>query len=93
MATFPALFFTSMQSQYCDIAVRLSSFGVATVVAGAGVIFSYRVIALWKGNRFVYAILGLAYLTTLGCWVSVLLQGLALELTSSSSTVCNGVDL
>jgi hypothetical protein len=82
-----------MQSQYCDIAVRLSSFGVAVVVAAAGVIFSYRVVALWKGNKLVYAILGLAYAATIGCWVGELIYVLLRQLNHSSSIVHDRVNL
>jgi hypothetical protein len=65
-----ALFFTSAQSTNCGFTVRFSSFMVALVVAAAGVIFAYRVLALWKGNKTVYAVLGLFYLVNVGAWMA-----------------------
>jgi hypothetical protein len=67
--TFTSLFFTSIQSTHCDLAVRIGSFAIAVSVASAGCIFSYRVFALWKGNKLVYGIIGLAYAIMLACWV------------------------
>lgn len=71
LATLPALFFTSIQSQHCQLAVVLSQVGVLFVVASSGIIFCYRVIAIWSGTKFVYGFVSLVWMGMVGCWVCV----------------------
>ncbi len=71
MATIPSLFFTSVQSQHCQAAVVLSTLGGVLVVASSGMIFCYRVLAIWHENRLVYGIVFFFYATMLACWVGV----------------------
>jgi hypothetical protein len=70
LATFPALFFTAIQSNYCNVAVGLSQTGVVLVVASSGIIFGYRVSAMWNGNRIVHTIVAFFYFFMVGSWVS-----------------------
>jgi hypothetical protein len=46
---------------------------IVVVVAAAGCIFSYRVLALWNGNYVVYGIVGFFYFGMVACWVRYLL--------------------
>ncbi|THH01473.1 hypothetical protein EW026_g1233 [Hermanssonia centrifuga] len=71
MATIPSLFFTSVQSQHCQAAVVLSTLGGVLVVASSGMIFCYRVLAIWHENRLVYGIVFFFYATMLACWIAV----------------------
>ncbi|GLB43620.1 hypothetical protein LshimejAT787_1401320 [Lyophyllum shimeji] len=74
VATFPSLFFTSIQSQHCQAAVVTSQVGAVLVVASSGIIFCYRVFAIWSGVKIVQAAVGLMFLVMLGCWVAVATQ-------------------
>ncbi|KAF8519835.1 hypothetical protein JB92DRAFT_2786475 [Gautieria morchelliformis] len=75
IATFPALFFTSIQSKHCLAAMVISQLGVVLVVAASGVIFSYRVFAVWAGRKFIYGIVGIVvYVAMLACWIAVASQ-------------------
>jgi len=70
-ATLSSIFFTAVQTDRCDLAVGFSGYGAAIVVASASFIFGSRVVALWKGNKIVYAIIALAYLVTVASWFAV----------------------
>jgi hypothetical protein len=69
LATLPSLWFTSIQSNHCQAAVIISQVGVILVVASSGIIFGYRVAAIWKGNRLVCVSVTTLYVTMVGCWV------------------------
>jgi hypothetical protein len=71
LATLPSLFFTSIQSQHCQVAVITSQVGAVLVVASSGAIFCYRVFAIWSGVKLVQVAVGAMYLGMLGCWVSI----------------------
>jgi hypothetical protein len=70
LATLPSLFFTSIQSQHCQVAVVTSQVGAVLVVASSGAIFCYRVFAIWNGVKPVQIAIGIMYIGMLGCWVS-----------------------
>lgn len=74
LATLPSLFFTSIQSDHCQAAVVISQVGVVLVVGASGIIFCYRVIAIWNGSKVIYAVVGVMYLAMLGCWCAVASQ-------------------
>ncbi|KAG5643502.1 hypothetical protein DXG03_000743 [Asterophora parasitica] len=74
LATLPSLFFTSIQSQHCQVAVVTSQVGVVLVVASSGGIFCYRVFAIWNGSKIVKAAVSFMFLVMLGCWISVATQ-------------------
>lgn len=77
IAAFPSLFFTAVQSNHCKVAVALSQVGVVLVVGSSGVIFGYRVSAIWNGNRIVQAIVAFFYLFMVISWVGMQQYGLA----------------
>jgi len=74
LATFPSLFFTSIQSQHCQAAVVSSQVGAVLVVASSGVIFCYRVFAIWSGVKMVQIAVAFMFLVMLGCWIAVATQ-------------------
>ncbi|KAG6856820.1 hypothetical protein H0H87_000292 [Tephrocybe sp. NHM501043] len=74
LASLPSLFFTSIQSQYCQVAVVTSQVGVVLVVASSGIIFCYRVFAIWNGVRIVQAAVVFMFLVMMGCWIAVATQ-------------------
>lgn len=71
IATFPGLFFTSIQSQHCRAAMILSQLGVVLAAAASGGIFCYRVFVLWNGNQIVRGVVSFMYCLMVGCWVSI----------------------
>jgi len=71
LAAFPSLFFTSIQTNLCHVTVILSQIGVCLVVASSGMIFAYRVSAIWSGNKTIYGIVGFFYTAMLGSWIAV----------------------
>ncbi|KAF9469576.1 hypothetical protein BDZ94DRAFT_1303277 [Collybia nuda] len=74
LATLPSLFFTSIQSQHCQVAVVTSQVGAVLVVASSGAIFCYRVFAIWNSVKLVQVTVGIMYLIMLGCWIAVATQ-------------------
>ncbi|KZT21266.1 hypothetical protein NEOLEDRAFT_767695 [Neolentinus lepideus HHB14362 ss-1] len=74
LATFPALFFSAVQSSHCQVAVIASQVGAVLVVASSGIIFAYRLIAMWSGYKLVYVIVIFFYVLMLGCWIAVATQ-------------------
>lgn len=68
-ALVPGLFFTSLQNRHCQVAASLGEAGVVLVTSSAGVIFSYRVFAIWRYNKIVIAVIAILYLFMVGCWV------------------------
>ncbi|KAF5385015.1 hypothetical protein D9615_001025 [Tricholomella constricta] len=74
LATLPSLFFTSIQSQHCQAAVVTSQVGAVLVVLSSGVIFCYRVFAIWNGSRIVQAAVSFMFLAMITCWVAVATQ-------------------
>jgi len=74
LATLPSLFFTSVQSQHCQVAVVTSQVGAVLVVASSGAIFCYRVFAIWGSVKIVQAFVGLMYFGMIGCWIAVATQ-------------------
>ncbi|EKM53129.1 uncharacterized protein PHACADRAFT_259306 [Phanerochaete carnosa HHB-10118-sp] len=74
LATLPSLFFTSVQNQHCQAAVILSQVGACLVVFSSGAIFCFRVHAMWHGNRAVYTLITIVFLTMISCWIAVATQ-------------------
>ncbi|KAG6811267.1 hypothetical protein H0H92_008260 [Tricholoma furcatifolium] len=74
LATLPSLFFTSIQSQHCQVAVVTSQVGAVLVVASSGIIFCYRVFAIWSGVKIVQFAVSFMFLLMLGCWIAVATQ-------------------
>ena len=60
-----------MQSQHCDVAVALSQVGSVLAVASSGIIFGYRVTAIWNGNTIIKIVVGIFYVIMVGCWVGI----------------------
>ena len=75
IATFPSLFFTAIQSSHCKLAVGLSQTGAVLVVASSGVIFVYRLSAIWNGNQIVFATVMFFYACMVGSWVGIRILG------------------
>ena len=69
LAMVPGLFFTSLQNRHCQLTASLSQGGVVLVTASSGVIFSYRVFAIWRYNKIVVAVISILYLFMVCCWV------------------------
>ncbi|KAI8970544.1 hypothetical protein BD414DRAFT_427597 [Trametes punicea] len=74
LATLPSLFFTSVQSQHCQVAVILSQVGACLAVFSSGALFSFRVYAMWYGSKLVTALVAFVFLTMISCWVAVATQ-------------------
>lgn len=74
LATFPALFFTSLQSGHCQFAASISQAGAVLVVISSGAIFCYRVFAIWSGNNIVKGIVGIFYLIMVASWIAAATQ-------------------
>ncbi|KIP03656.1 hypothetical protein PHLGIDRAFT_121400 [Phlebiopsis gigantea 11061_1 CR5-6] len=74
LATLSSLFFTSVQIGHCQSAVVASTLGACLVVFSSGAIFSFRIFAIWHGNRIVYAIVVLAFALMMACWIAVATQ-------------------
>ena len=70
LATLSSLFFTSVQIGHCQAAVVLSTLGACLVVFSSGAIFSFRIFAIWHGNRAVYALVVFVFTLMMACWVS-----------------------
>lgn len=70
LATLPSLFFTSVQSDHCQVAVVVSQVGAVLAVAASGAIFCFRVFVMWSGNNIVRGIVTFMYCGMLACWVS-----------------------
>ncbi|EIN08715.1 hypothetical protein PUNSTDRAFT_143453 [Punctularia strigosozonata HHB-11173 SS5] len=71
VATFSALWFTSLQTQFCEVAVIASQVGVVLVVASSGIIFCNRVVAIWGNSKIIIALVTVIYLGMLACWILV----------------------
>lgn len=74
LATFPALFFTSLQSQHCQVAVIVSQVGAVLVVGCSGVIFCNRLVAIYSNSKVITAALALLWTGMMTCWVAVASQ-------------------
>ncbi|OSD07964.1 hypothetical protein PYCCODRAFT_1430150 [Trametes coccinea BRFM310] len=74
LATLPSLFFTSVQSQHCQVAVILSQIGAVLAVFSSGALFSFRVYAMWYGSKAITALVALVYATMIACWIAVATQ-------------------
>lgn len=70
IASLPSLFFTAVQTDFCQAAISASTAGAVLTVASSGAIFWFRVRALWNGSVTVSVIAGLFYVIMLACWVS-----------------------
>lgn len=53
--------------------MAVSQLGTVLVVASSGIIFGYRVSAIWGGNRVVHLVIGFMYLFMISSWVRILL--------------------
>ncbi|KAJ7758203.1 hypothetical protein DFH07DRAFT_958549 [Mycena maculata] len=74
LATFPALFFTSLQSQHCQAAVIASQVGAVLVVGCAGIIFCNRVVAIYSNSKVIIGALALLWSGMMSCWIAVASQ-------------------
>ncbi|KAJ7766960.1 hypothetical protein DFH07DRAFT_881102 [Mycena maculata] len=74
VATFPALFFTSIQSQHCQAAVIVSQVGAVLVVGSSGIIFCNRVVAIYSNSKVIVGALVLLWGGMMGCWIAVATQ-------------------
>ncbi|KAJ7141988.1 hypothetical protein C8R46DRAFT_1134502, partial [Mycena filopes] len=74
LATFPALFFTSLQSQHCQVAVVVSQVGAVLVVGCSGIIFCNRLLAIYSGSKVITAALALLWTGMMACWIAVASQ-------------------
>ncbi|KAJ7094324.1 hypothetical protein C8R44DRAFT_645352 [Mycena epipterygia] len=74
LATFPALFFTSIQSQHCQTAVIASQVGAVLVAGSSGVIFCSRVVAIYSNSRVIIGALALLWSGMMACWIAVASQ-------------------
>ncbi|KAJ6566266.1 hypothetical protein B0H19DRAFT_708164 [Mycena capillaripes] len=74
LATFPALFFTSLQSQHCQAAVIVSQVGAVLVVGCSGIIFCNRVVAIYSNSKVVIGALALLWGAMMACWIAVASQ-------------------
>lgn len=70
LATLPSLFFSAVQSQHCQAAVITSQVGAVLVVASSGIIFCYRIFAIWNSNKLVQGLVTFMFLVMMACWVS-----------------------
>ncbi|KAI0324081.1 hypothetical protein GY45DRAFT_466937 [Cubamyces sp. BRFM 1775] len=74
LATLPSLFFTSVQSLHCRVAVILSQLGACLAVLSSGAIFCLRVHAMWYRSRTVLVIISVVYIAMASCWIAVATQ-------------------
>ncbi|KAH9487378.1 hypothetical protein JR316_0001453 [Psilocybe cubensis] len=70
-ALVPGLFFTSLQNQHCQVAASLGEVGVVLVTGSAGLIFAYRVFAIWRYNKTVMVLVSVLYVFNVACWIAV----------------------
>jgi len=74
VATFPSLFFTSIQSDHCLVAMVISQMGVVFAVASSGFIFFYRVCAIYGWHKLVVGVVLLLYMNMVALWITVASQ-------------------
>jgi len=74
LATLPALFLTFIQNKYCQAVVLSSQVGIVLVVASSGLIFVFRLTAMWGGHKAIYAVVGMMYVVMVGCGCVVISQ-------------------
>ncbi|KAF7371250.1 hypothetical protein MSAN_00760800 [Mycena sanguinolenta] len=74
IATFPALFFTALQSQHCQVAVITSQVGAVLVVGCSGIIFCSRVVAIYNNSKVIIGVLALLWVGMMACWIAVASQ-------------------
>jgi hypothetical protein len=72
----PALWFTTLQTQSCQLTVSLAEIGIVLVVASSGIIFANRVIAVWGASAKIAVLIGVLYLAMTAIWVNMLTQEL-----------------
>jgi hypothetical protein len=69
LSAFAALFFTAIQNDNCQAAVATSQLGAVLVVTSSGIIFGYRVSAMWGGHKAINLVVGFMYLLMVTSWV------------------------
>jgi hypothetical protein len=69
VAIIPSLWFTTLQTSSCQLAVTLSEGGVVLIAASSGIIFANRVVAVWAADARVAALVGALYIAMATCWV------------------------
>ncbi|CDO74765.1 hypothetical protein BN946_scf185001.g13 [Trametes cinnabarina] len=74
LATLPSLFFTSVQSGHCQVAVVLSQVGACLAVGSSGALFAFRVYAMWYGSKAITALVIFVYALMISCWIAVATQ-------------------
>jgi hypothetical protein len=79
----PSLWFTSLQTQFCQFTVSMTEFGLVLVTASSGILFANRVVAIWGGSKAIALLVGGLYLYTVACWVRSSLYNLTLRLIYS----------
>ncbi|PPQ91963.1 hypothetical protein CVT25_004437 [Psilocybe cyanescens] len=70
LALFPGLFFTSVQNQHCQATASISQVGVILVTGSAGIIFAYRVFAIWRFNKLVVGGVTFLWLFMVSSWIA-----------------------
>jgi hypothetical protein len=70
LAFLPSLWFSAIPATNCPLVGNLSQAGVVLVTASAGLIFGYRAVAIWHGNRDVMVLVGIFYVLMVGCWIA-----------------------
>jgi hypothetical protein len=69
LSTFAAVLFTVMPSNHCQTILVMVQLGNILVMISSGLIFGYRVTALWAGNKGINILIGSMYTIMIICWV------------------------
>ena len=72
LSTFAALFLTAAHSDNCQATVAVTQLGAVLVNVSSGIIFGYRVCAMWDGSKKINLIVGFMYLLMVSAWVRLL---------------------
>jgi len=71
LSMIPAIWFTALPTQHCQLATAISQGGIVLVTASAGVIFAYRAFALWNFQRWVCICVCGLWVVMVTCWTLV----------------------
>ncbi|EIN08712.1 hypothetical protein PUNSTDRAFT_133898 [Punctularia strigosozonata HHB-11173 SS5] len=74
VAFLPSLWFTTLQTQFCQLSVNISEGGLILIAASSGIIFASRAIAIWGGNKWIAISVGVLYVGMTACWIVSALQ-------------------
>lgn len=70
LAFLPPIWLTVIGSQHCDLMAQLSMAGLVLTTASAGLIFFFRVDALFLGALSIRVTVGVLYVFLVGCWIA-----------------------